>query len=599
LLTIIFLIGSTEGEIMPEQKRSSTSYLILVILILTSGTGIISIFLLNTNYGTVDVSSIRIPNQGGYLTGLLYKPKDVSGEFPLPTVICAHGFSNSKQAMSGLALELGRRGFIALALDLDGHGSSDPASNDSTRGIMSAIEYLGSLPYVDINAIGVAGHSMGAWATWETALSYGNITASVLIGGLPDLSTGGPYDGKFNATFPKNVLVAVGEYDEFFDDMVSLNTELMGLFGTTSPVVPNHKFYGSFLPERQDARRLVISNTIHILEPIDPLIITETIQWMQNTLKKDGYHDDYYVPDANHIYQYRDVASIITLLSIVCLFLSLIPHIYTLSMFKQEKETSILLFMKPNPKKIGLVWGCLAILLYFPAMLLGTFIPIPPMIYASSITLWFLLINIITFVLVYRFSSKFGTDFSFKKLFQKDSQIWSAKKGVGLACGLIGGIYLTVFHLEVVFNILLGFIITLFSNLLVLPRFISFIILLPLFLVYFIIDGLLFHANSEVQETRKNLTDEFIDLIRLVSVKLWPFLVVVISIYVPRIIFGFNVLPGGLIALSIQFYWVMGIFFILGSMISWFWYRQTNSILPGAVFNGFIFVWILSSLLPV
>ncbi len=584
---------------MSEQQKSNTSYLILIILILASGTGIVSIFLLNTNYGSVDVSIIRIPNKGGYLTGLLYKPKGVSGETPLPTVICAHGFSNTKQAMSGLALELGRRGFIALALDLEGHGSSDPASNDSTRGILSAIDFLNSLPYANTKSIGVAGHSMGAAATWSTALSHGNITASVLIGGLPDLSPEGPYDGKFNATFPKNVLVAVGEYDEFFGDVSNLNTELMGLFGTTNPIVPNHRFYGSFLPNRQDARRLVISKTIHVLEPIDPLIITETIQWMQITLKTEGYHDEYYIPHQNHIYTYRDIASVVTLVSLICLFLALLPHIYTLKSFKQEVETSRLGFMKPDLKRTSIVWGCLVIFLYFPVMLLGTFIPIPPMTYASSITLWFLLINIITFGLVYRFSSKFGTEFSLKELFQKDSRIWGVKKGVGLACGFIGGLYVIIFHLEVVFQILLGFIITLFSNLFVLPRLISFLILLPLFLVYFIIDGLLFHANPEVRETKATMRNEFVDVISLLSAKIWPFILVVASIYLPRVLFGINLLPGGLIALSIQFFWVIGLFFVAGSLISWFWYRETNSILPGAVFNGIIFVWILTSLLPV
>ncbi|MHA2388774.1 MAG: alpha/beta hydrolase family protein, partial [Candidatus Hodarchaeales archaeon] len=364
---------------MPEQKKSQSSYILILVLLIFSGTGLISIFLLNTNYGTVDVSLIKIPNKNLYLSGLLYKPMDVSGDKPLPTVICAHGVSNSKQAVSGLALELGRRGFIALALDLAGHGNSDPAKDDSSLGILSAIDYLNSLPYADTSTIGVVGHSMGAFATWATALAHGNITASVLIGGLPDLRENGSNSGKYNSTFPKNILVAVGEYDEFYGDVKSLNTELMELFGTTNPVVPNHAFYGSFQPGRQDARRLVISNTVHILEPIDPLIITETIQWMQTALKIDGYLDDYYIPHENLIYTYRDIMSLITLISIICLLLSPVPILYAKNAFKVEKETHELDFEKPLLKRTSIVWGCLVIGLYFPVMLIGTFIPVPPM----------------------------------------------------------------------------------------------------------------------------------------------------------------------------------------------------------------------------
>ncbi len=599
LLSIIYLIVILEGVTMPERKKNQSSYLILLILLIFSGTGLISVFLLSTNYGTVEFSLVRIPNQTSSLTGLLYKPRDVSGENPLPTVICAHGFSNSKQAMSGLALELSRRGFVALALDLAGHGGSDPNNNDSTLGILSAIEYLDSLPYADVTNIGVAGHSMGAFATWATALEHKNITASVLLGGLPDLSSDGENSGKFNATFPKNVLIAIGKYDEFFGNIEALNTELMDLFGTSSPVVPNYAFYGSFHPDDQDARRLVISETIHILEPIDPVIVTETIQWMQNALKTEGHFDDYFVPHNNHIYSYRDIASIVSLISIVSLFLSVLPLLYNFKVFKEEKDTLSFEFTKPVLINTSLVWGCLAIILYFPVMLIGTFIPIPPMTYASSITLWFFTINVGLLTLTLLFPSYFGISFSPKEVFRRKSQLWEPRKGVGLAISLVVCLYVFMFLLEIIFSINLGFIITLFANLLQVPRIISFLILLPLFFVYFIIDGLMFYSHPNAINRESELTDELIGLIKLLIAKSWPFILIVIGIYIPRVIFGINLLPGGLIALSIQFFWVMGIFIMAGSMISWFWYRHNNSILPGAVCNTLLFVWILTSVLPI
>jgi len=138
-----------------------------------------------------------------------------------------------------------------------------------------------------------------------------------------------------------------------------------------------------------------------------------------------------------------------------------------------------------------------------------------------------------------------------------------------------------------------------FSNMLLVPRILSFLILLPFFLIYFLIDGLLFHADPELLKGKSNLTDDALALGKLLLAKVWPFLLVVTCIYGPRILFGINLLPGGFIALAIQFYWVMGLFFIAGSLISWFWYRQSGSIVPGAVFNSLLFVWILTSILPV
>ncbi len=590
---------NTEGFIVPEQKKNQSSYLILSILLVFSGSGLISIFLLNTNYGLVDVSLIKIPNENSYLTGLLYKPIDASGDNPLPTVVCAHGFSNSKHTMSGMALELGRRGFIALALDLAGHGNSEPSKDDSSLGIISAIEYLDTLPYADSNSIGIVGHSMGAWAAWATALKHGNISATVLIGGLPDLSVNGTNSGKYNSTFPKNLLVAVGEYDEFFTDVNLLTTDLMEIFGTTNPVVPNDAFYGSFQPERQDARRLVISSTIHILEPIDPLIVTETIQWMQTALKVDGYVDEYFIPHSNLIFPLRDVTSLITLISIICLFLSIASLIYHTNAFEEEKSSHKLDFEKPSLKKTGLVWGSLVIVLYFPVMLIGTFIPVPPMTFAPSIALWFLMINSILFAIIYLFSSYFEMNHSLREVLKKDRRVWWVKRGVGLVCGIIASLYGIMFILDNFFSIQLGFIIAFFSNLLIFPRIVSFVILLPLFLIYFLIDGLFFHADLTASKNESAFRDDLIQMGRLLVAKVWPFFLVVGCIYIPRIIFGINLLPGGLITLSIQFYWVLGLFIIAGSLISWFWYRLSNSIVPGAVFNSLLFVWILTSLLPV
>jgi dienelactone hydrolase len=261
-----------------KKRSKSQCYLIIGILLTLFSTSMISVLLLNNDYGSLNVSTVSIPYEDSRLTGFLYRPTDASEDNKLPIVICAHGVSNSKFTMSGIALEVARRGFVTLSIDLNGHGNSNSVSNDdSTLGILAAINYLSSLPYANSSILGVIGHSMGAGAARATAIAHGNITATVLIGGATSNIA-----NDFNATFPKNLLIAVGEYDEFYSDVNILTTELIDVFGTVVPILPNHAYYGSFAPDSQDARRLVISETIHILEPIDPMIVSETVDWIQN-----------------------------------------------------------------------------------------------------------------------------------------------------------------------------------------------------------------------------------------------------------------------------------------------------------------------------
>jgi len=536
-----------------KRKTKNQYYLVIGILLVLFSTSIISVLLLNNDYGSLNVSTVSIPYGSSRLTGNLYRPIDASEDNKLPTVICAHGVSNSKFTMSGIALEVARRGFITLALDLNGHGNSESVSNDdSTLGITAGIAYLSSLSYADTSTLGVIGHSMGAGAARATAISHGNITATVLIGGATsDLSS------DFNSTFPKNLLIAVGEYDEFYSDVNLLTTELAEIFGTISPIIPNHAYYGSFAPESQDARRLVISETIHILEPIDPLIVSESVDWIQNALKPLEEVDDYYLPSNNLIYAFRDMSSLLALISIIGLIFPLIFLIYDLPSFSQEKETHENR-LDPLPMwKTSLTWGILLILLYFPLSVIGMMIPIPPMRFASSIALWLLCVSVILVAAINFLPRYYGLSLVINKDKLLLVREWFPIKGGLLAVAGFISLYCIMFLFYVLLTIQFGFVLAIFSNILVFERIISFVIVLPVFMVYFIIDGLFFHAARNQIDSNSDLQEKLISLGKFLLAKSWPFLIFT-PIYVLRVLFGVNLLPGGLIALSFQFYLVIG-----------------------------------------
>ncbi len=94
----------------------------------------------------------------------VYVPKNATKEHPAPTVVCAHGYNNTKEMQLFNLEELSRRGFVVIAYDLAGHGRSDVSVNDHTKGTegcLAAVEYAMSLDFVDIDRVGLTGHSAG------------------------------------------------------------------------------------------------------------------------------------------------------------------------------------------------------------------------------------------------------------------------------------------------------------------------------------------------------------------------------------------------------------------------------------------------------
>lgn len=104
----------------------------------------------------------------------MYRP---AGDDPRPGVVLTHGYLNSGEMQDANAIELSKRGFAVLALDMYDHGHS--ALNEGKGGnffafwptsIYDAVQYFYEQPYVlkdeaGNDIIGVTGHSMGGFST--------------------------------------------------------------------------------------------------------------------------------------------------------------------------------------------------------------------------------------------------------------------------------------------------------------------------------------------------------------------------------------------------------------------------------------------------
>lgn len=200
----------------------------------------------NTSFYQVDVTRISFDTEKGTLSGLLYMPKSASAEDPRPTIVTTHGYLNSAEMQDAPAIELSKRGFVVLALDMYDHGHSmTKLDTENASAFFSfwptalndAVQYMYEQPYVKKDAAGngliaVSGHSMGGFSTTmamvmdEQAFAQTGIRkvhAGLTVGAdflwTSYLEVTGEVAGA--AMGPRVSGKIAGHFDEFFFDMTA------------------------------------------------------------------------------------------------------------------------------------------------------------------------------------------------------------------------------------------------------------------------------------------------------------------------------------------------------------------------------------------
>jgi hypothetical protein len=215
--------------IMSRQVRKPLIVLCILLVLIFTFMGIAS--QLQSDFGKVEVELITIEAVGlGDIAAKLYTPNSATKNSPAPAVLLLHGYQNDKDTCGAYSIELARRGFVVLAIDEYGHGSTtvgliergyvnhrvtvnfgedsaeagtfveisgptrfkvlmnfsnlsffnekysrDSAGNsikDSSMGGIAAYATLAGYDFVDETRMAVGGHSMGTWASWSVAAAY-------------------------------------------------------------------------------------------------------------------------------------------------------------------------------------------------------------------------------------------------------------------------------------------------------------------------------------------------------------------------------------------------------------------------------------------
>lgn len=202
-------------------KRNGFWLITALVLALISALGA---SLVQTNGTTVKVDDLTWETASGRsLNALLFTPPNATPENPAPAIVVSHGWWNNREMQSANYVELARRGYVVMSIDMYGHGNSDPLPADELAvggtGMYDAVLLLADLPYVDRDAIGVTGHSNGARAAnFSVPLDDASgdpLISSILLVDNDPLYTDA--DGNYaNVYGARDVGLIQAQYDEFF-----------------------------------------------------------------------------------------------------------------------------------------------------------------------------------------------------------------------------------------------------------------------------------------------------------------------------------------------------------------------------------------------
>ena len=208
------------------KKRAKIWLCIGIVLMLLSG---IVVSVIQTGSGSIDMKELKIETDRGYaMSAYLFVPENATEETPAPAIVTSHGYLNNKEMQDANYVELARRGFVVLAIDQPSHGNSDNQTGSrDANGVYQGVLALSRMPFVDVEKIGVTGHSMGGGscnsAVTEDIANGTNLIAAVLIN--CNDATYKDADGNYaNMYGTRDVGIMAAMYDEFFHSRVDEET---------------------------------------------------------------------------------------------------------------------------------------------------------------------------------------------------------------------------------------------------------------------------------------------------------------------------------------------------------------------------------------
>ncbi len=137
------------------KKKAQVWLCIAICLMLVS---MIGASLVQTSAGKVTIKDLRWETtQGIQMSGLLFIPDGVSADNKAPCIVTSHGMFNNREMQDANYVELSRRGYVVLSMDMFSHGFSQNVNfiGGILTGMYEAVKMVAELPYVDATRIGI------------------------------------------------------------------------------------------------------------------------------------------------------------------------------------------------------------------------------------------------------------------------------------------------------------------------------------------------------------------------------------------------------------------------------------------------------------
>ena len=588
----------------------------LVVCLILIGSSALLGHAVQNDFGTIDIEYISLVDEDGMtVTGKLYRPLTATVANPAPGVLLLHGMNNDKDTEGPAALELAKRGIVALALDQTSHGDSDRIIDilgyflgtfDSTLGGNASYQWLKSLPYVDETQTGLVGHSMGAG------------TASAIAATNPDhraivIQADGPYNLTTNS-YMNNYLAVWSFYEELFTtqtradflqdslEMIAYNENL-----TSANDAEADFTYGDF--SDGSAHRYAQCPCTHPGATWNSKGVSETTAWMLQALMGVSASEAETLA-ASQTYMIREGAA---LFALIISFMSLIPLASILLEIPYFHKVA-----RPLPQKVptkGSKWWRYAILnsiiggvtfLILPSLgmiggaVLGAFAPIFLLVTGNGLILWFLVNALIAGLFYRRWFRKAavgeeGITYAdlgrFETIRDPESRDIILRTIV-LSVVLFAYLYLIVGVSQIILAIEFRYMWPVLK-ILTPEKIVQFLVnILPVFPFFLINGGVYTYGMMRIPEADSQIKTQMIWWIKIVFLMESTLLVMILVNYLPMFLFGTGpLLLMGLYGIFLMAYIPIfaGIFFLMTAF-----YIKTGRIYLGSIVATLLVVWIMT-----
>ena len=373
---------------MPILKENKTLIALASLILLFSY--LASLFL--TSFGSVEVKSLRLDTQNGqYIIYDLYKPKTATKDSKAPFIAIIPGFQRSKEALSNIAIELSRRGYVIALIDPYAQGLSSAslstrAATTEGYGMFALVEHIhsGAFEFVDTNKIGATGHSMGGNAAIRGADFFGKQATEKNIKSKLD----SVYVSGYVLTLRNNILrnsrsnmgVSYALYDEgaFRNELSGWDSANMKIAPESLRVVNNilstdqqieevdlGKYYGS---KENNTLRVIFNEPV--LHPFQPYNFEATSNQLDYFEKVFGAPK--YINSVNQIWHWKEIFTLINMVLALVMLIPLTKLLLSFNFFSSISKNIPVPLNTPKREGKTIFWS-----IFFISALIAcvTFIP--------------------------------------------------------------------------------------------------------------------------------------------------------------------------------------------------------------------------------